>query len=87
MNLLVLFSLILFLFQIGFSPRKLHIGFTLVTMFISMWISNTATTALMIPMVFTTLKELEQHGVGKLFEEGVTEEDEVLGNTNLLPFH
>lgn len=56
-------------------------------MFISMWISNTATTALMIPMVFTTLKELEQHGVGKLFEEGVTEEDEVLGNTNLLPFH
>ncbi|XP_044750505.1 protein I'm not dead yet-like [Coccinella septempunctata] len=54
---------------IGFSPRKLHIGFTCVTMFISMWISNTATTALMIPIVFTTLKELEEHGVGRIFEE------------------
>lgn len=65
--------------MIGFSPRKLHVGFTCVTMFISMWISNTATTALMIPIVFTTLKELQEHGIGRIYEEEVPEEQDEEG--------
>ena len=38
------------------------LGFMLTTMFISMWISNTATTAMMIPILEAVLVELgSQH--------------------------
>jgi len=36
---------------IGVSPAKLMLGFMLTTGFLSMWISNTATTAMLIPIV------------------------------------
>ena len=35
----------------GTSPRMLMLGFMLPTMFLSMWISNTATSVLMIPIL------------------------------------
>ncbi|CAB0029267.1 unnamed protein product [Trichogramma brassicae] len=44
---------------IGCSHRKLSLGLFVVTMFISMWISNTAATAMMLPIVKKVLTELE----------------------------
>ncbi|RXG55760.1 Solute carrier family 13 member 3 [Armadillidium vulgare] len=44
--------------HIGQSPRKLLFGVMLTTMFLSMWISNTASTAMMVPIVDAVLKEL-----------------------------
>ena len=38
---------------------RLMIGFMLPTWFLSMWISNTATTAMMIPVVEAVLQELQ----------------------------
>lgn len=52
---------------IGCSHRKLSLGLFCVTMFISMWISNTAATAMMIPIVETVLLELEAQGLGNMF--------------------
>ena len=37
---------------------RLLLGFMLVTMFLSMWISNTATTAMMVPIVDAVLQKL-----------------------------
>ncbi|CAH1109755.1 unnamed protein product [Psylliodes chrysocephalus] len=48
---------------IGCSLKKLHVGLGMVTMFISMWIANTAATALMIPIVEGTLLALEREGL------------------------
>ncbi len=36
------------------------LGFMIPTMFLSMWISNTATTAMMVPIVTAVLKELDR---------------------------
>ena len=47
-----------FLLLIGTSPRLLMLGFMLPTMFLSMWISNTATTAMMVPIVNAVMAEL-----------------------------
>ena len=46
------------LLAIGTSPRLLMLGFMLPTMFLSMWISNTATTAMMVPIVEAVLSEI-----------------------------
>jgi sodium-dependent dicarboxylate transporter 2/3/5 len=39
-------------------------------MFLSMWISNTATTAMMVPIVDAVLIELEEDMIGDSSEEG-----------------
>lgn len=44
---------------IGCSQRRLHFGLIIVTMFLSMWISNTAAVAMMCPIVQAVLEELE----------------------------
>ncbi|XP_046474503.1 protein I'm not dead yet-like [Neodiprion pinetum] len=54
---------------VGCSHRRLTLGIFLVTMFISLWISNTATTAMMVPIIETVLMELESQGLGKMFIE------------------
>ncbi|KAF4516896.1 hypothetical protein B566_EDAN011241 [Ephemera danica] len=47
------------LLTIGTSPRLLMLGFMLNTMFLSMWISNTATVAMMVPILQAVLSELK----------------------------
>ncbi|KAL7646871.1 UNVERIFIED_CONTAM: hypothetical protein RMT77_002128 [Armadillidium vulgare] len=42
---------------IGQTPMRLMIGFMITTMFLSMWISNTAATAMMVPIVDAVLQE------------------------------
>nr|XP_012805613.2 solute carrier family 13 member 2 [Jaculus jaculus] len=53
---------------IGVRPALLILGFMLVTAFLSMWISNTATTAMMVPIAHAVLEQL--HGTEKDVEEG-----------------
>ena len=50
------------LLMVGSSPRRVLLGFMLPTAILSMWISNTATTAMMIPILEAVLVELgSQH--------------------------
>ena len=44
---------------VGTSSRMLILSFMLPTAFLSMWISNTATTAMMMPIMEAVLAELE----------------------------
>lgn len=45
---------------VGCTHAKLLGGLCVVTTFISMWVSNTAATAMMVPIIFAVLNELEQ---------------------------
>jgi len=44
----------------GTSPSKILLGFMLATAFLSMWISNTATTMMMIPILLSIIEELSE---------------------------
>ncbi|XP_027718035.1 solute carrier family 13 member 2 isoform X2 [Vombatus ursinus] len=45
---------------IGVKPALLFLGFMIVTAFLSMWISNTATTAMMVPIAHAVLEQLHR---------------------------
>eukprot|EP00112_Aurelia_sp_Birch-Aquarium-sp1_P007095 Seg1775.1 transcript_id=Seg1775.1/GoldUCD/mRNA.D3Y31 product="Solute carrier family 13 member 3" protein_id=Seg1775.1/GoldUCD/D3Y31 len=51
------------LLLIGAQPRRLMLGFMVVTAFISMWITNTATTAMMTPIMEAVLKQLDKETI------------------------
>jgi sodium-dependent dicarboxylate transporter 2/3/5 len=44
---------------IGSSPKKILLGFTVATAFISLWISNTATAVMMVPIALAVISQLE----------------------------
>jgi solute carrier family 13 (sodium-dependent dicarboxylate transporter), member 2/3/5 len=46
--------------KVGVSPARILLGFMLATTFISMWISNTATTMMMVPILISILSKLEE---------------------------
>jgi sodium-dependent dicarboxylate transporter 2/3/5 len=48
------------LINIGISPGRLLFGFMLATAFLSMWMSNTATTMMMLPIVISLISKLEE---------------------------
>lgn len=56
------------LMMVGVSPGRILLGFMLATAFLSMWISNTASTMMMIPIVMSIISSLEENmslkGVG-----------------------
>lgn len=54
---------------IGCSHRRLSFGSTMITMFVSMWMSNTAAIALMCPIIKSALEELESHGLCRLYDQ------------------
>jgi solute carrier family 13 (sodium-dependent dicarboxylate transporter), member 2/3/5 len=51
--------------MIGVSPGRILIGFMATSAFLSMWISNTATTMMMIPIVMSIVVSLEESMSGK----------------------
>lgn len=57
---------------VGTSPRRLVLGFMCAAAFLSMWISNTATTMMMVPIalaIITTLMPRDERNTGKLSPE------------------
>lgn len=56
----------------GTSPNRVILGFMIATAFLSMWISNTATTVVMLPIALSVVHLLSKHsdgdtGIGKNF--------------------
>lgn len=49
------------LLVVGMSPAKILFGFMAATAFLSMWISNTATAMMMVPIVLSVIKSLDQN--------------------------
>jgi len=50
--------------RVGGSPRRLVLGFMAASAFLSLWINNTATTLLMLPIAMAVLARVEGPGAG-----------------------
>ncbi len=50
--------------RVGTGPRRLVLGFMLATAFLSMWISNTATAAMMLPIALAVGEMFRPPGIG-----------------------
>ena len=47
--------------KLGGSNDKIILGFMLATGFLSMWISNTATTVMMLPIALSVINQVKDH--------------------------
>ncbi len=47
----------------GTKPARILLGFMLATAFLSMWISNTATTMMMVPILISVISQLEEENI------------------------
>ncbi|KAG6442406.1 hypothetical protein O3G_MSEX002282 [Manduca sexta] len=56
--------------MIGYSHFKLLFAMCAVTTFVSMWITNTAATTMMVPIIFALLKVFEDQGILVIYEKG-----------------
>ena len=56
---------------LGVGQRRLMLGFMLATAFLSMWISNTATTMMMMPIALAVILKLEDEGGSERFGTGL----------------
>ena len=52
---------------VGSSPRRIILGFMLATAFLSMWISNTATAMMMLPIALAVIAQRQDTGEGAGF--------------------
>ncbi|XP_069801922.1 solute carrier family 13 member 2 [Dendropsophus ebraccatus] len=66
---------------VGVKPALLLLGFMIVTAFLSMWISNTATTAMMIPIAQAVLEQLHS-SEEKLDELTADQTEKIEGQLN-----
>jgi sodium-dependent dicarboxylate transporter 2/3/5 len=55
---------------IGVNQRKIILGFMMATAFLSMWISNTATTMMMIPIGMALISQFDNTPSDKKYEKG-----------------
>jgi sodium-dependent dicarboxylate transporter 2/3/5 len=69
-----------FLLLIGDNPRMMMAGFMCITAFLSMWISNTATTSMMTPLVLAVLGQLSRKPSSADVEVGSTSNGTVSSN-------
>ncbi|MGI9627295.1 MAG: SLC13 family permease, partial [Longimicrobiales bacterium] len=57
---------------VGTSPKRLVLGFMVATAFLSMWISNTATTAMMLPVALAVAEMLRPRGTDEQYNFGIS---------------
>ncbi|HSR53097.1 MAG TPA: SLC13 family permease [Acidobacteriota bacterium] len=53
------------LVKVGSRPARLVLGFMLATAFLSMWVSNTATAIMMLPIGIAVLAQMEERGLSE----------------------
>ncbi len=58
--------------KVGVSPRRIVLGMMLATGFLSMWVSNTATTLMMLPIGFSVLALVSGKGMSGASSGGTT---------------
>nr|XP_032523510.1 protein I'm not dead yet-like isoform X2 [Danaus plexippus plexippus] len=58
--------------SVGYSHRKLLVAMVIVTSFCSMWITNTAATTMMMPIIFAVLKVFEDQKLLNVYDTDVS---------------